>query len=80
MARVTDITEDRSFRPPNSDYVPGKVMRPEHKYGMSKDSPFHNAYTQDHPLTKQLLGYGEKRRSTDLNTVKHPKMFLNIMR
>ena len=52
MARVNDILDDRTFRPPNQDYSPAKEMRPERTYGVSKDFPFQNAYTQDHPLTK----------------------------
>ena len=47
---------------------------------MSKDSPFHTANSINHPLTKQLLDYNEPRRGSDLSKVKHPKMFINIMR
>ena len=52
VAQVKDVETDRSFRPLNCDYPSAKEMKPTLTYGMSKDSPFHSAYTKDHPLTK----------------------------
>ena len=33
------------------------------KDGMSKDFPFVSKYTKEHPSTKQLLDYGQNKRS-----------------
>lgn len=55
-------------------------MKPVLTYGMSKDSPFHTAFTKEHPSTKQLLDYNEKRKSSKSRHVSHPKQFTNLMR
>ena len=41
----------------------GKTLNPVAKYGVSRDSPFKNEYTTDHPSTKQLLDYNDKKRT-----------------
>ena len=80
VSKVKDAKNDSSFRPTSCDNNASKVMKPVLTYGMSKDSPFHSGYTKNHPSTKQLLDYGEKRQSSNLEHVKHPKLFMTIMR
>ena len=79
LARVSDTKNDSSFRSSNCNISSSKPMQPVRTYGMSKDSPFHTAYTRDHPSTKQLLDYGDRRKSSNLDHVKHPKLFMTIM-
>ena len=80
MAKIQDAKTEEIFRPTSCDRVGGKPMKPVFTYGMSKDSPFRNAYTKEHPLTKQLLDDGAKRASRKIEHVKHPKLFTTIMR
>ena len=40
----------------------GKTMNAVARYGVSRDSPFKNEFTTDHPSTKQLLDYNDGKR------------------